>query len=135
MSKETSDAIAASAARLMTMTDAEFAKAAVDGAEKTSEHFAAIRSVAASALVQHEKDKQIAAMAPKGRELRIVLDGLPGPESGRLIELEDEHGRSKHFGAWLPRQDGLYEMRIPLDGRGEAERLVPRSAPVAEGDT
>lgn len=42
----------------------------------------------------------------------IVLDGPPGPEAGRFVEVEDEKGRSVNFGEWVKRPDGYWALRI-----------------------
>ena len=42
--------------------------------------------------------------------LRIVLDGPPGAESGRFVEVEDGSGRSVDAGEWHERDDGLWEL-------------------------
>jgi hypothetical protein len=44
--------------------------------------------------------------------LRIVLDGAPGPVSGRFLEVEDALGKSVRVGQWHPRPDGLIELRL-----------------------
>ena len=48
-------------------------------------------------------------------ELRIVFDGPPGPEAGRFVEVEDEHGKSITAGEWRQRPDQLWELVIKLD--------------------
>jgi hypothetical protein len=50
------------------------------------------------------------------RELHIVFDGPPGPESGRFVEVEDETGHGVNAGEWRKRTDGLWELVIK---RGE----------------
>jgi hypothetical protein len=48
----------------------------------------------------------------------IVFDGHPGPEGGRLVEIEDSGGRSIKFGEWIERKDGTWVLRItPADFR------------------
>jgi hypothetical protein len=42
----------------------------------------------------------------------IVFDGPPGPESGRFIEVENQHGRSVNIGEWIHRPDGFWALRI-----------------------
>jgi hypothetical protein len=46
------------------------------------------------------------------RELRIVFDGPPSHESGRFVEVEDEHGHGVNAGEWRERPDGLWELVI-----------------------
>jgi hypothetical protein len=48
------------------------------------------------------------------RHIEIVLDGPPGPESGRFVEVEDEAGRSVGVGDWIDRQDGYWTLRIEV---------------------
>ena len=45
-------------------------------------------------------------------EIRIVFDGPPGPEAGRFVEVENEHGQSINVGEWRQRADGLWELVI-----------------------
>ena len=49
----------------------------------------------------------------------IVFDRPPGPEAPRLLEVEDDHGRSISYGEWVERDDGHWALRIPQT------RLVP----------
>lgn len=42
----------------------------------------------------------------------IVFDGPPGPQCGRLVEVEDRNGRSVSAGEWLQRPDGYWVLRI-----------------------
>ena len=49
---------------------------------------------------------------PTRRELHIVCDSLPGPESCIFIEAEDAAGRSVNCGTWRTRADGLAELVI-----------------------
>lgn len=44
--------------------------------------------------------------------LHIVFDGMPGPEGPRLIEVEDQYGRSVNAGTWRWRPDGYAELVI-----------------------
>lgn len=50
------------------------------------------------------------ARAPEG--LRIVFDGMPGPEGPRFVEVEDATGHSVNAGDWRTRPDGLCELVI-----------------------
>lgn len=43
----------------------------------------------------------------------IVFDGPPSHESGRFVEVEDEHRRGIRIGEWIERDDGLWALRIP----------------------
>ena len=42
----------------------------------------------------------------------IVFDGLLGPESGRFVEIENQHGRSVNVGEWVHRPDGYWALRL-----------------------
>jgi hypothetical protein len=44
--------------------------------------------------------------------LDIVIDGPPGPESGRFIECEGPDGASVKAGEWIERPDGMWALRI-----------------------
>jgi hypothetical protein len=43
----------------------------------------------------------------------IIFDRPPGPDSPRLVEIEDADGRSVSFGEWVQRDDGHWALRIP----------------------
>jgi hypothetical protein len=58
-----------------------------------------------------------AQTAPQG--LRIVLDGPPGPEAGRFVEVENAAGRSVNAGEWRERADGLWELVLHAAQGGE----------------
>ena len=45
--------------------------------------------------------------------IRIVFDGPPSHESGRFIEVENEHGESISFGEWIEGEDGLWYLQFP----------------------
>lgn len=49
--------------------------------------------------------------------INVIFDGPPGPEGGRFVEVEDEHGRSIRVGEWeadpRPEHEGLWRLRIP----------------------
>lgn len=51
----------------------------------------------------------------------VVFDGPPAPESGRFVEVEDEHGRSVKIGEWIePTADDPYwRLRILWTEIGE----------------
>ena len=42
----------------------------------------------------------------------IVLDGPPEQGSGRLVEVEDNVGRSSKIGEWVQRPNGHWALRI-----------------------
>jgi hypothetical protein len=48
------------------------------------------------------------------RQIQIVFDGPPGPDSGQFVEVEDEAGRSVDVGNWVERQDGYWALRIQI---------------------
>ncbi|MES2904568.1 MAG: hypothetical protein V4696_10320 [Pseudomonadota bacterium] len=49
-----------------------------------------------------------------GEMLHFVFDGPPGPEAGRFIECETPDGRSVRAGEWHKREDGYWELRVPI---------------------
>lgn len=72
--------------------------------------------------VRYEDHERIVAAlsaqtAPQG--LRIVLDGPPGPEAGRFVEVENAAGRSVNAGEWRERADGLWELVLHASQGGE----------------
>ncbi len=46
------------------------------------------------------------------RTIDLVFDGPPGPECGRFVETENEHGHSIGVGDWIQRPDGYWVLRI-----------------------
>jgi hypothetical protein len=44
--------------------------------------------------------------------INIVLDGPPGPEAGRFVEVETDGGASISIGEWIERPDGWWALRI-----------------------
>ena len=42
----------------------------------------------------------------------IVFDGPPSHQCGRLIEVEDQDGKSVSIGEWIERGDGNWALRI-----------------------
>jgi len=48
-------------------------------------------------------------------KLHIVFDGPPGPEAGRLVEVETESGISVRVGTWEERDTGLWALVIDTD--------------------
>ena len=54
----------------------------------------------------------IAQAAPVQPYVDIVFDGPPSHESGRFVEVEDQLGRSIHFGRWVKREDGYWVLRL-----------------------
>jgi hypothetical protein len=51
---------------------------------------------------------------PAGRNYHIVFDSFPWPNGPRFIEVENDEGRSIGAGVWLPREDGLCELVLPI---------------------
>lgn len=47
----------------------------------------------------------------------IVFDGPPSHESGRFVEVEDDHGHSISIGTWIRPvdPDAFWRLRIPMD--------------------
>jgi hypothetical protein len=54
-----------------------------------------------------------------GKFIDIVFDGPPSHESGRFVEVEDEHGHSINAGEWIDRGNGHWALRINVGGAGE----------------
>ena len=53
------------------------------------------------------------------KKIRIVFDGPPSHESGRFIEVENEHGEGMSFGEW--KQEGeFWYLEFPNPARCEA---------------
>lgn len=54
------------------------------------------------------------------RRVRVILDGPPGPEAGRFVELEDDAGKSIGLGSWIelaprnPDAPSLWALEIPI---------------------
>jgi len=46
------------------------------------------------------------------REVDIVFDAPPGPESGRFVEVESPPGVGIRLGEWIQRDDGWWVLRI-----------------------
>lgn len=59
-------------------------------------------------MVDREKEDPV----PVVRDLQIVFDGPPGPESGRFLEVEDGTGRSVSAGKWVQRADGHWALQL-----------------------
>ncbi len=51
---------------------------------------------------------------PTPRYIEFVIDGPPGPEPGRFVEVEDESGASARPGVWIERPGGHWALRVPL---------------------
>jgi hypothetical protein len=57
------------------------------------------------------------------RHFDFVVDAPPAPgHRPRLIEVEDEHGRSITIGTWLQRPDGQWVLRITRQDAVDALR-------------
>jgi hypothetical protein len=52
---------------------------------------------------------------PKPRCLNLIFDGPPSHDGPRLIEVEDDSGRSVRAGAWVERPDGTWVRLTPSD--------------------
>lgn len=75
-------------------------------------------------MTKNENEKPLAARlghpsAPSTPEPRgagewtdIVFDGLPGPDCGRLVALENASRASVRLGEWIERDDGYWCLRI-----------------------
>lgn len=63
-----------------------------------------------------------------GSAINIIFDGPPGPEAGRLVEVETDDGKSINAGEWMERPDGLWALRITRLPNAEAHvRAVART--------
>jgi hypothetical protein len=66
----------------------------------------------------------------------IVFDGPPGPQSPRLIEVENANGKGIRFGEWIDREDGRWVLRIrssdfgprPIIDRNKVDEALRRAA-------
>jgi hypothetical protein len=65
---------------------------------------------------------------PGGKFIDIVFDGPPSHESGRFIEVEDEHGHSIKVGRWVHHDDGYWALRLP-DPRAAVRKRVLMTHP------
>lgn len=61
-------------------------------------------------------------------KIRIVFDGPPGPEGGRFVEVENEHGKSISVGTWESSQafTGPKYWHLVLDDPTEIAALRAR---------
>jgi hypothetical protein len=60
------------------------------------------------------------ALDHRTRQVDIVFNGAPGPDSGRFIEVEDMAGRSVRVGDWVQRDDGYWALRLTIASSEEA---------------
>ncbi len=51
---------------------------------------------------------------PPVKTINLVFDGPPDMSGTRLIEVEDQAGKSINIGQWIQRPDGLWALRIKL---------------------
>lgn len=61
------------------------------------------------------------------RHINIVFDGPPDHDAPRFVEVEDESGNSISIGEWLPRVDGNWALRIPVDQPTLVRQLLKRA--------
>lgn len=47
--------------------------------------------------------------------------GRGGPHGGRLVEVEDENGRSLKIGEWVEGPDGLWALRVRREDLDKAK--------------
>ena len=59
-----------------------------------------------------ERDAEIGRLKACAETIDVLFDAPPGPESGRFIEVENEHRRSIRAGEWIDRGDGTWALRI-----------------------
>ena len=53
------------------------------------------------------------------KHLDFVFDGPPDRDSPRLVEVEDEHGRSVRIGEWIKRAGGFWVLRLTAADLGK----------------
>lgn len=58
------------------------------------------------------------------KEVHIVFDGPPGPESGRFVEVEDGQGHGISAGEWIERPDGLWALVIRAEDLEDEKRHI-----------
>lgn len=58
----------------------------------------------------------VSPAAPLDRVIDVVFDGPPSHQSGRFVEVEDEHGASVNVGEWVDRGNGFWALRIRVAG-------------------
>ncbi len=65
----------------------------------------------------------------------IVFDGPPSHQSGHIVEVEDDQGRSFNAGQWIDRGNGLWALRIARAPRTEVAGAVQadRAFPAKNG--
>ena len=61
------------------------------------------------------------------RYINIVFDGPPDHDAPCFIEIEDENGNSLSIGEWLPREDGYWNLQIPVDQYTLVRQLLKRN--------
>jgi hypothetical protein len=61
------------------------------------------------------------ALIEMGGYIDIVFDGPPSMPAPRFVEVENDEGESIKVGEWIERPDGLWVLRIPLDGNNECK--------------
>lgn len=44
--------------------------------------------------------------------INVIFDGPPSHESGRFVEVENDHGESIRAGEWIKRDDGYWALRF-----------------------
>ena len=59
--------------------------------------------------------------------LNIVFDGPPDHTAPCFVEVEDLNGESIRFGEWQPREDGYWNLQIPVDEYVLARQLLKRN--------
>jgi hypothetical protein len=62
----------------------------------------------------HQEGWFLSGHASDAHEIRVVFDGPPGRDMPTFVELEDHAGRAIQLGQWRERQDGYWELVIPL---------------------
>ncbi len=75
----------------------------------------------------NKDDTKTNAEQPKRKEIHIILDGPPGHEAGRFVEVEDEHGKSFKAGEWEERGE-FWHLVIPQPLAAQPQGLHARQS-------
>jgi hypothetical protein len=63
----------------------------------------------AAAMVYAEAE-EADAVAGRLRDLTLLIDGPPGPEAGRFVDVVDSDGAGVRLGDWYETPDGLWAL-------------------------
>lgn len=72
-----------------------------------------------------------ASAAPETAVLRFIFDGPPGPQCGRLVEVEDGHRRSVKAGEW--REEAPYwVLYVPTTNAPASPAVAPQAGAISD---